>query len=248
MPELTPERVALIRENWERNAEVAHAWFNRAPHYRVAVLRPMPPIYFDRPVEPMPSSAVEYLEYRKEIGRLPDGRRAWRVICEGYEVASGVQAFGGYGQGFYALGESPPTLSTNNLAAEQKSIELLKEWLTKKQNQDFDRHGYFHVIGGITSKRYRIERRSTFNVAELDQSGNVARSLCFVPTTAYAIGDIMLAQKIMLEQNEDEVLKIANFSSPAGGIIPRSSLYDELCQVTRRAFVRSRVINEGPIT
>jgi hypothetical protein len=38
----------------------------------------------------------------------------------------------------------------------------------------------------------------------------VERLLCFVSTTANSLGDIMLAQKIMLETNETKALKIAN--------------------------------------
>jgi hypothetical protein len=82
------------------------------------------------------------------------------------------------GSGYVA---QPVNVYTYNQAeAEQKSIDLLKSWLTKKQNQDFDKHGYFHVIGSTTSKRYRIERRTTFNVRELNNQYRVVRSLCFV--------------------------------------------------------------------
>ena len=86
----------------------------------------------------------------------------------------------------------------------------------------------------MTGKTYRITKTSTFGVKELDNKNNVVRSLCFVPSTAYAVGDIMLAQKIMLETREDEVLKIANFS---GG-----SIQAELAAVTRNAFMARRSV------
>jgi hypothetical protein len=118
----------------------------------------------------------------------------------------------------FGSGISTVTYTYNQAEAEQKSIELLQSWLTKKQNQDFDKHSYFHVLGNVTCKKYRIERRSTFNVRELNNQNRVVRSLCFVPQGAYTTGDIMLAQKIMLEQREDEALRIANFST--GNPIP----------------------------
>jgi hypothetical protein len=144
------------------------------------------------------------------------------------------------GSGYVAQPVNATTYTYNEAEAEHKSIELLQSWLTKKQNQDFDKHGYFHVIGNVTCKKYRIERRTTFNVRELNTYNEVVRSLCFVPLGAYTTGDIMLAQKIMLEQREDEALRIANFST--GSLVPQS-LYEQLAETTRRAVSRNFLRN-----
>ena len=125
--------------------------------------------------------------------------------------------------------------SVNNSKAEQKAIELLKEWLTPHQRRDYDTWGWFCVKGNVTNKKYKIHPRSTFNVKELNNKNERVRSLCFVPSSAHAIGDIMLAQKIMLEQREDEALNIANFSNGTSPI-PRSTLAAELRAITRRAI------------
>ena len=85
--------------------------------------------------------------------------------------------------------------------------------------RDFITWSWFCVKGNVTCKKYRITQARVFGVHELDNKNNRVRSLCFVPVSAYSsfvpvsaysIGDIMLAQKIMLEQREAEVLKIAN--------------------------------------
>lgn len=124
----------------------------------------------------------------------------------------------------------------NGTEAEEKSITLLKEWLTPKQLCDFEKKDSFTVIGSTTAKRYRIERSRTFGVHELSETGATVRRLCFVPTMAYAFGDIMLAQKIMLEQDEDEVLKIANFS-PQAPLSGERALYEQLAETTRQAIL-----------
>ena len=94
-----------------------------------------------------------------------------------------------------------------DLEADQKSIVLLKEWLTPEQLKDFEQTNSFDVKGCLTGARYRISKARSFGVRRMD----VNRLLCFVPTTANSLGDIMLAQKIMLETNETKALKIANW-------------------------------------
>jgi len=132
--------------------------------------------------------------------------------------------------------------------ADQKAIDLLKEWLTPKQLRDFEKTSSFVVKGNVTNKTYRITKTSTFGVKELGNKNNTVRSLCFVPSTAYAVGDIMLAQKIMLETREDEVLKIANFSpSPgASGVVPTRAIYEELAAITRHWITSRYGWNDAP--
>lgn len=97
--------------------------------------------------------------------------------------------------------------------AHERSIELLKEWLTPAQRKQFGQHNYFDVIGSETKTRYRIRGgNGPYNVAEL-KKGHPVVCLCFVPLVDYrtlALGDTLLAQKIMLEHDEPEALRIAN--------------------------------------
>ena len=97
-------------------------------------------------------------------------------------------------------------------ASNKKSIELMKNWLTPKQLEEYQQTGAFEVIGNHTGTHYRIHNASPYNVIELDR-GVRRRRLCFVPDNANAPGDVMLAQKIMLETNERQALKVANHQS-----------------------------------
>ena len=93
--------------------------------------------------------------------------------------------------------------------AEGKALALLKENLTPKQREQFDRHGHFDVIGGKSGKAYRIFEGWEMNVAELE-NGEPAAGLCFVPEGNLPAGDVMLAQMVSLELEEAKALKIAN--------------------------------------
>ena len=94
-------------------------------------------------------------------------------------------------------------------AANKKSIDLMKNWLTPKQLEEYQQTSAFEVIGNHTGTHYHIHNASPYNVVELDR-GVRRRRLCFVPDNANALGDVMLAQKIMLETNERKALEVAN--------------------------------------
>jgi len=93
------------------------------------------------------------------------------------------------------------------LEAHRRSIVLLKEWLTPKQLDQYERTGCFEVIGDYTGNRYWINKPGAYNI---DVVGTGKR-ICVVPIDPnLAEGDVMLAQKIALETNETETLRIAN--------------------------------------
>ena len=105
--------------------------------------------------------------------------------------------------------------------AETRSIELLKDWLTAEQRTQFESTGKFSVVGSESGDRYWIEDGSTsFNVVRIDgKTKTGTQRYCFVPKTTSAKGDVMLAQKIVLETNEPEALRVANKYHPAEGNI-----------------------------
>ncbi len=92
-----------------------------------------------------------------------------------------------------------------------KANTLLRNWLTPSQRRCFSERNYFVVKGNVTHNLYRITNNYVFNVEQLDSTTGLAiRKLCFVPDNAPHVGDIMLAQKIMLEHFEEMALRIAN--------------------------------------
>ncbi|MCK1656177.1 hypothetical protein IVA90_00715 [Bradyrhizobium sp. 151] len=91
----------------------------------------------------------------------------------------------------------------------KKGVRLLRGWLTAQQRAQFDRNGYFEVVGSDTGTRYRIRRGTSANIREVDASGRLGMGWCFVPAGELVEGDVMLVQKIALETSELETLNIA---------------------------------------
>jgi hypothetical protein len=93
--------------------------------------------------------------------------------------------------------------------AEQRASTLLKEWLTREQCIQYQRLGYFEVRGSHSGKRYRIRPARQMNVDQLDERGCRVDVLCFLPEKYVPVSDVMLAQKIMLENDEPAALGVA---------------------------------------
>ena len=92
----------------------------------------------------------------------------------------------------------------------------MRDWLSPDQRADFDDKGSFDVVGCHSGKRYRIYRGTAQNVFEVDDAGQLKLSLCFTPSGKLVAGDVMLAQKIALETDENGALAVANRFLPRG--------------------------------
>ena len=99
---------------------------------------------------------------------------------------------------------------------EGRSLRLLRQWLSPAQRAQFAEKGYFEVVGGETGKQYRIYAETATNVCEIDERGRPKAGLCFLPIGNLPIGDVMLAQKIMLETCEGQVRAVARRFTPNG--------------------------------
>ena len=95
-------------------------------------------------------------------------------------------------------------------AREIRGITLLREWLSPTQRAQFDSSKYFDVVGCESGRRYRIHYGRVTNVHEIDRAGQPVTGWCFVPSGDLVAGDVMLAQKIALETNEQATLAVAN--------------------------------------
>jgi hypothetical protein len=104
----------------------------------------------------------------------------------------------------------------SHLHGEERSQDLLRQWLSPDQTEQYDKFQLFEVVGSDTGKRYLIFRGTTMNIVELAADKCVRRRWCFTPEGALATGDIMLAQKIALETFELDALAIANHDTPRG--------------------------------
>jgi hypothetical protein len=95
--------------------------------------------------------------------------------------------------------------------AHERAMALLKTCLTPEQRAQYEKHRFFYVIGSDTGRLYRIKHGTQSNIEEVDK--NCRRRVCgwcFLPEGRLAPGDVMLAQKISLENRELETLAIAN--------------------------------------
>jgi len=94
--------------------------------------------------------------------------------------------------------------------AKQRADELLKAHLTPQQREEFEQHNQFHLL--IGDKKYRIRRGRSRNIQLVNEQGAVVKTLCAHPSVMVPDGDCLLAQKLMLETDEQEFLRIANHS------------------------------------
>jgi hypothetical protein len=94
--------------------------------------------------------------------------------------------------------------------AERRALRLLRDWLSPSQRAQYDREGHFDVAGSDSRKRYRIRPERQLNVDEFDERGMRVAVWCFGPERTLPIGDVMLAQKIALENDEPAALAVAN--------------------------------------
>lgn len=97
-------------------------------------------------------------------------------------------------------------------AKEEKARQLLKEVLTEEQDAQLTKDGYFELTSVKSGKRYRIKKGFSMNVEELDKDGKRLRSMCFHPNVHVHHYDNMAIQKLMLENDEEEARKVANFN------------------------------------
>lgn len=89
----------------------------------------------------------------------------------------------------------------------ERSLNLLVRYLTPAQRAEFERTNTFKVQGK-SGQRYRITYGKSANIEVLTPSGMTVKRLCAGPVDVPAPA-VMLAQKLMLETQEAEFLRIA---------------------------------------
>ncbi|TCU69298.1 hypothetical protein EDE08_10846 [Bradyrhizobium sp. R2.2-H] len=112
-------------------------------------------------------------------------------------------------------------ISERERPPEARGRQLLRSWLPPGQLETFDKEGYLDVVGSATGRSYRIYYSTVSNIRELNDAGAPVEGGCFFPAAALPIGDVVLAQKIILEDDEPRALAIANrFASTSRPIQP----------------------------
>ena len=96
--------------------------------------------------------------------------------------------------------------------------------MSPAQQAHFAEKSYFEVVVGDAGKQYRIYAGAGMNVCEVGEKGRPILGLCFVPVGELPIGDVVLSQKIALENCESGVLEVARRFVPNGFPFRRSRL------------------------
>jgi hypothetical protein len=91
--------------------------------------------------------------------------------------------------------------------ARKKAEELLFGCLNPEQKEELKKDKHFHVLA-CSGKRYRVRPGTT--VEELDETNKTVARYCIHTKESVPAYDEALIQKLMLELNEPEFLRIAN--------------------------------------
>lgn len=98
--------------------------------------------------------------------------------------------------------------------ADKRAEALLLVNLTAEQAEDYRRTKSFEVIQplqfGRPVRRYRITFKFAGNVFLVDEQGRAVAQYCIHAREPIPIADNMLAQKLMLEADEEQFLRVAN--------------------------------------
>jgi hypothetical protein len=93
-------------------------------------------------------------------------------------------------------------------AAEIKADALLHSCLSAEQKEELTKKNHFHLYVG--KNKYRIERGISGNVKLINENDDRPKHQYCIHPVDVPVGDVMLAQKLLLETNEEEFLRVAN--------------------------------------
>jgi hypothetical protein len=94
-------------------------------------------------------------------------------------------------------------------SAGERATELLLSHLSPEQRHTFEQNKWFIVEGGRTKKKYKIHARDSLN-ANVEVMGENHRLCAHCDYHTMPYNDHVLMQKVMLELDEDNFLRIAN--------------------------------------
>ena len=121
-------------------------------------------------------------------------------------------------------------------AAEVRARELLLRMLTPTQREEFRRHGYF-VVQVARRGKFWILPSTIFNVLHTETGA----CYCAAPRGEIPLSDLMLAQKLLLENDPEAFFRVANRRAELIPGLMDERLAPERIMQARRSPPRSRV-------
>lgn len=104
-------------------------------------------------------------------------------------------------------------LSGERTEAERRALRLLAQLLQPEQLDQLNTMGFVELKSRlIPGRSYRVPRRR--GQVQVYEDGRHAGSLCIQPTRWVPDGDLVLMHKVMIEGNEADYLRTANFFKP----------------------------------
>lgn len=104
-----------------------------------------------------------------------------------------------------AAGRARPVLSV----AEDRAEALLRSALSPAQLAEYVERRRFHVVTP-SGRRLRVEWGEVANVVELDAAGRDRAAYCAHPRERVPTADVLVAQKLFLEHDEEGFFRVAN--------------------------------------
>lgn len=96
------------------------------------------------------------------------------------------------------------------LIAEEKAKKLLLENIDEENRKRYEKDKLIIVTAKKSNRVYQIKHGRSGNVVQLDAKNKPIKRFCMHPIAMVPDADTVLAQKLMLEHNEDEFLRLAN--------------------------------------
>lgn len=94
--------------------------------------------------------------------------------------------------------------------ATERARQLLVAMLDREQQEEFAKNRSFIVHTKDRQRRYQVTYGTAGNVLLLNPAGQTIAKFCIHPEEEVPTPDVMLAQKLLLETDEQQFLKIAN--------------------------------------
>jgi hypothetical protein len=102
---------------------------------------------------------------------------------------------------------------------EERAKALLYMCLTEEQRTMLETQNKFRVVSN-KGNIFEIRRGRMHNIFRLDMQGNIIEEWCVLPPGNLPIYDVLLAQKVSLESDEDDTYARANvWAKPSHRIV-----------------------------